>query len=104
MSARSRSSWRRRSTPTSATRRRAGRPRRSPGAATTARNAYEEGKAEAFPSSLREAVDEWEKSDFAKGAFGESVHRHYLNYGRLEQKLFDQVVTDYERTRMFERG
>ena len=67
-------------------------------------NAYEEGKAEAFPSSLREAVDEWEKSKFAKDAFGESVHKHYLNYGQLEQKLFDQVVTDYERTRMFERG
>ncbi len=67
-------------------------------------NAYEAGKAEAFPSSLREAVDLWEKSKFAKKAFGEGVHKHYLNYGRLEQSLFDQVVTDYERTRMFERG
>jgi hypothetical protein len=28
----------------------------------------------------------------------------YLNYGRTEQRLFDQVVTDYERARMFERG
>ena len=67
-------------------------------------NAYEAGKAEAFPSSLREAVDLWEKSKFAKKAFGEAVHAHYLNYGRLEQSLYDQVVTDYERTRMFERG
>lgn len=67
-------------------------------------NAYEAGKAEAFPSSLRDAVDLWEKSKFAKKAFGEDVHKHYLNYGRLEQSLFDQVVTDYERTRMFERG
>jgi hypothetical protein len=32
------------------------------------------------------------------------VWGHYLNYGRTEQRLFDQVVTDYERTRMFERG
>jgi glutamine synthetase len=67
-------------------------------------NAYEAGEAEPFPSSLREAVTLWEESNFAKKAFGESVHKHYLNYGQLEQKLFDQVVTDYERRRMFERG
>jgi glutamine synthetase len=67
-------------------------------------NAYEAAEAEAFPASLREAVDLWEGSEFAKQAFGEAVHKHYLNYGRLEQKLFDQVVTDYERRRMFERG
>jgi glutamine synthetase len=67
-------------------------------------NAYEAGEAEAFPSSLREAVGEWENSEFAKNAFGEMVHKHYLNYGKLEQNLFDQVVTDYERRRMFERG
>jgi glutamine synthetase len=67
-------------------------------------NAYEAGEAEAFPSSLREAVDLWEKSSFAKQAFGDAVHKHYLNYGRLEQGLFDKVVTDYERRRMFERG
>jgi len=67
-------------------------------------NAYEAGEAEPFPSSLREAVDLWEKSDFAKKAFGDAVHKHYLNYGKLEQGLFDKVVTDYERRRMFERG
>jgi glutamine synthetase len=67
-------------------------------------NAYEAADAEPFPSSLREAVDLWEGSDFARGAFGEEVWRHYLNYGRTEQRLFDQVVTDYERRRMFERG
>src|SRR6476660_4299507 len=67
-------------------------------------NAYEAGEAEAFPSSLREAVDNWEGSELAKRAFGEDVWAHYLNYGRTEQRLFDEVVTDYERTRMFERG
>ena len=67
-------------------------------------NAYAEAEAEAFPSSLREAVDLWESSDFARNAFGEAVHKHYLNYGRIEQRLFDEVVTDYERRRMFERG
>jgi glutamine synthetase len=67
-------------------------------------NAYEAAEAEAFPSSLREAVDLWEQSGFAKQAFGDAVHKHYLNYGKLEQGLFDKVVTDYERRRMFERG
>jgi glutamine synthetase len=67
-------------------------------------NAYEAAEAEPFPSSLREAVDLWEGSDFARSAFGEDVWKHYLNYGRTEQRLFDEVVTDYERRRMFERG
>jgi glutamine synthetase len=67
-------------------------------------NAYEAGDAEPFPSTLREAIDLWEGSDFARSAFGEQVWGHYLNYGRTEQRLFDEVVTDYERRRMFERG
>jgi glutamine synthetase len=67
-------------------------------------NAYEAGRAEPFPSTLREAVDLWEGSEFARKAFGDHVWAHYLNYGRTEQRLFDQVVTDYERRRMFERG
>ena len=67
-------------------------------------NAYADGKAEPFPSTLREAVDRWEHSEFARSVFGEAVWAHYLNYGRTEQRLFDEVVTDYERRRMFERG
>ena len=67
-------------------------------------NAYEAGKAEAFPSSLREAKELWDGSDFVKRAFGEEVQKHYSNYARYEQQEFDQVVTDYERRRMFERG
>jgi glutamine synthetase len=67
-------------------------------------NAYAAAEAEPFPSSLREAVDLWEGSEFARSTFGEEVWRHYLNYGRTEQRLFDEVVTDYERRRMFERG
>jgi glutamine synthetase len=67
-------------------------------------NAYADGKAEPFPSTLREAVDLWERSEFARSVFGEAVWAHYLNYGRTEQRLFDEVVTDYERRRMFERG
>jgi glutamine synthetase len=67
-------------------------------------NAYAAGEAEPFPATLREAVELWEASEFARHVFGEPAWRHYLNYGRTEQRLFDQVVTDYERRRMFERG
>jgi glutamine synthetase len=67
-------------------------------------NAYAAAEAEPFPSTLTEAVGLWERSAFAKRAFGEDVWAHYLNYGRTEERLFSQVVTDYERRRMFERG
>jgi glutamine synthetase len=67
-------------------------------------NAYEAGEAEPFPSSLREAKELWDGSDFVRSAFGEAVQKHYSNYARYEQQEFDQVVTDYERRRMFERG
>jgi glutamine synthetase len=67
-------------------------------------NAYEAAEAEPFPSALREAKELWDGSDFVKSAFGEGVQKHYSNYARYEQQEFDQVVTDYERRRMFERG
>ena len=35
---------------------------------------------------------------------GGEVIDHYLNYARTEQRLFDEVVTCYERERLFERG
>ena len=66
-------------------------------------NAYES-DAERFPSSLREAVAALEAGAMARAAFGDEVVDHYLNYGRTEQRLFDQIVTCWERERLFERG
>jgi glutamine synthetase len=66
-------------------------------------NAYES-DAERFPHSLREAIAALEDGNMARGAFGDDVVDHYLNYARTEQRLFDEVVTCYERERMFERG
>jgi glutamine synthetase len=66
-------------------------------------NAYES-DAERFPSSLREAIDALERGTMARAALGDDVVDHYLNYARTEQRLFDQVVTCYERERLFERG
>jgi glutamine synthetase len=66
-------------------------------------NAYES-DAERFPHSLREAIDALEHGTMSRAAFGDDVIDHYLNYARTEQRLFDEVVTGYERERMFERG
>jgi glutamine synthetase len=57
-----------------------------------------------FPHSLREAIDRLEQSRVARTLLGGEVVDHYLNYARTEQRLFDEVVTCYERERLFERG
>ncbi|HXZ58277.1 MAG TPA: glutamine synthetase family protein [Gaiellaceae bacterium] len=66
-------------------------------------NAYES-DVERFPSTMVEAIAGLESSTMARAAFGDQVVDHYLNYARTEQRLFDQVVTCYERERLFERG
>jgi len=66
-------------------------------------NAYES-DAERFPSTLRDAIAALEAGHIARAAFGDEVVEHYLNYGRTEQRLFDRVVTSWERERLFERG
>jgi len=66
-------------------------------------NAYES-DAERFPSTLREAIDALEHATMAREALGDEVVEHYLNYGRTEQRLFDEAVTCYERERLYERG
>jgi glutamine synthetase len=66
-------------------------------------NAYES-DAKRFPSTLREAIAALEEGTMARAALGDDVVDHYLNYARTEQRLFDEVVTCYERERLFERG
>jgi glutamine synthetase len=66
-------------------------------------NAYES-DVRRFPHTLREAIGELESGTVARSALGDQVVDHYLNYARTEQRLFDQVVTCYERERLFERG
>ena len=66
-------------------------------------NAYES-DAERFPSTLREAIAALEAGSMARAALGDEVVDHYLNYARTEQRLYDEVVTCWERERLFERG
>lgn len=57
-----------------------------------------------IPSTLREAIEEFERSDLAREAFGEDTASHYLHFLRTEQRKFDEVVTCWERARYFERA
>jgi glutamine synthetase len=66
-------------------------------------NAYES-DAERFPGALRDAIDALEHGKMARAALGDAVVDHYLNYGRVEQRLFDEAVTCWERERLYERG
>src|SRR5215475_9147771 len=66
-------------------------------------NAYEDATLPQVPKTLREAIAELERSKVARAAFGDRVVDHYLHTARLEQQAFDQVVTDWELGRNFER-
>ncbi len=57
-----------------------------------------------FPNTLRDAVTALANGTVARPALGDEVVEHYLNFARTEQRLFDTVVTEYERSRLFERG
>jgi glutamine synthetase len=65
-------------------------------------NAYTS-DAERFPATLRDAIAALEGGSIARALLGDDVVDHYLNYARTEQRLFDAVVTCYERERLFER-
>jgi glutamine synthetase len=66
-------------------------------------NAYEDATLPQVPRTLRESIAELERSKVARAAFGDRVVDHYLHAARLEQHAFDQVVTDWELIRNFER-
>ncbi len=55
------------------------------------------------PYSLRQANELFAGSDFVKESLGEAVVAHYAHHFSMEQKAFDEAVTDWERRRYFER-
>jgi glutamine synthetase len=56
-----------------------------------------------IPSTFAEAIDRWRNSEIAIECFGEGVHQHVLVHAEAEWLAFNQTVTDWERTRYFER-
>jgi glutamine synthetase len=67
-------------------------------------NGYQATGVPRIPRSLYEAIDCWAESTVAVEAFGEQVHAHYLTAARIEQSIYDGIVTDWERHRYLERG
>ena len=68
-------------------------------------NAYEATNVERVPTSRHEAIDVFESSEVTRNAFGDFVFEHLLNTAKQEQVMFDNnVVTDWELTRYFERS
>lgn len=66
-------------------------------------NAYEATGVERLPATLAEAAALFGASALAREAFGDDVVAHYLNNARVELAAFNAAVTDWERTRGFER-
>jgi len=66
-------------------------------------NAYEAGHVPRIPTTLVEAIAELESSEVAAEAFGPDVHHHLVNTARQEWSKANQVVTDWELARNFER-
>jgi glutamine synthetase len=67
-------------------------------------NGYTASGVPRVPRALWEAITELERGDLARQIFGEEVVEHYLNTARVEQALYDAVVTCWERERYLERG
>ncbi|MFC3725705.1 glutamine synthetase family protein [Neoaquamicrobium sediminum] len=66
-------------------------------------NAYEADDVPRIPGALYRSLDRLEASSTLKLAFGEEVVNHYLHCGRWELGAFEGAVTDWEKTRLFER-
>jgi glutamine synthetase len=66
-------------------------------------NAYEATDRPRLPSNLRDARDLFATSEVSRRAFGEQVVDHYVNAADVELAAFESAVTDWERTRGFER-
>ena len=56
-----------------------------------------------LPGSLEQAVRRFGGSDLARSAFGEDVVAHYAHFFTTEAEAYRKAVTDWERTRYFER-
>ncbi len=73
-------------------------------AAPSTGDVYEDAKAGEIPQTLREATVTLKGSTLLRKAFGDDVVDHYVRAGEWEQEEYDQVVTDYEVSRGFERA
>jgi glutamine synthetase len=67
-------------------------------------DAYQAEKARGIPTTLVAATSALDSSTMLREAFGSEVIDHYVRAAQWEQESFEQVVTDYEVKRGFERA
>ena len=67
-------------------------------------DAYSDDEKNHIPRTLRDARDAMIKSNMLQDAFGDEVMAHYTRAAEVEIEEFDQVVTDWEIARGFERA
>ena len=67
-------------------------------------DAYKAAGIREIPRTLRAATEALRNSSMLREAMGDQVIDHYVRAAEWEQEEFDQKVTDYERTRGFERA
>lgn len=65
---------------------------------------YEDAKAGDIPQTLRRATETLRGSAMLRSAMGDDVIDHYTRAAEWEQEEFDQVVTDWEIARGFEKA
>jgi glutamine synthetase len=58
---------------------------------------------ERVPYSLEQALASFRSSSVVADAFGADVVEHYAHFTEVEVQAYQQVVTDWERARYFER-
>jgi glutamine synthetase len=66
-------------------------------------DSYGDQKLSSIPTTLRDAVASFRKSEMLRAAFGEEVIAHYAHAGDWEQAEYDRRITDWELMRGFER-
>jgi glutamine synthetase len=66
-------------------------------------NAYLDTSLRALPSSLEQSIDLLRKSELARESFGQDTIDFYCHTGDLEVDAYKNSVTDWEKTRYFER-
>jgi glutamine synthetase len=66
-------------------------------------NAYGAADRPRVPGTLRDARERFAASTLARKLFGDDVVDHYVNMADVELAAYDAAVTDWERTRGFER-
>ena len=55
------------------------------------------------PHTLQEAIEAFGSSDFSRKAFGPEVVDHLLHFAQAELRASERAVTDFDRSRYFER-